>query len=388
MLLKSLKLKNVLSFGGDVPALDLGALNVLVGPNGAGKSNLLDVIAFLRALPKDLEAFLRKMGGTGEWTWKGVQDDPFESATVEAEARIRKDWRGEVTVLYGADIMENWLYDEQVLLNTSSDPEGAPKTLFSWIDEQPTLWVDGEKRIVEKDDFRGLHSVLSLIRDPVTYPEITALASAFSRIRLYRDWPFGRTGILRQPARTDYPNDFLDEDFSNLALVLNSFRSKPAVKRQVQLYLGRLAERFDDFDVRVEGTTVQLFLQEGDWIVPVSRLSDGTLRYLCLLAILLHPEPPPLVCIEEPELGFHPDLMPTLAELLLDASSRTQLIVTTHSDLLLDAFTEHPEVLVVCEKIEGSTRMKRLEPAAMSEWLKEYSLGRLWRTGEIGGNRW
>ena len=112
------------------------------------------------------------------------------------------------------------------------------------------------------------------------------------------------------------------------------------------------------------------------------------MRYLCLLAILLHPEPPSLIGIEEPELGLHPDLLPGLADLLVEASERTQLIVTTHSDVLVDALTERPESVVVCEKNDGQTEMRRLDKADLDKWLKEYRLGDLWTSGELGGNRW
>ena len=117
-------------------------------------------------------------------------------------------------------------------------------------------------------------------------------------------------------------------------------------------------------------------------------LSDGTLRYLCLLAILCDPTPPPLICIEEPELGLHPDILPKIADLLVEASSRTQLIVTTHSDILVDAMTERPEVVLVCEKHEGQTQIKRLSTDDLSIWLAKYRLGELWTRGELGGTRW
>jgi len=121
--------------------------------------------------------------------------------------------------------------------------------------------------------------------------------------------------------------------------------------------------------------------------IPANRLSDGTLRWLALLTILLHPAPPPVVCLEEPELGLHPDAIRLLGELLIEASKRTQLIVTTHSDSLVDQFTKIPEAVVVFEKQEGSTVLKRLNGKQLSSWLERYSLGQLWRTGEIGGNR-
>lgn len=133
---------------------------------------------------------------------------------------------------------------------------------------------------------------------------------------------------------------------------------------------------------------MQLLMTEREYSIPATRLSDGTLRYLCLLAILCHPKPPPLVCIEEPELGLHPDVLPDLAKLMLSASERCQLIVTTHSDILVDALTETPESVIVCEKQDGRTRMQRLDSKELTQWLDRYRLGELWLKGEIGGMRW
>lgn len=152
--------------------------------------------------------------------------------------------------------------------------------------------------------------------------------------------------------------------------------------------LASLYEGIDDFDVKIEGGTIQVFLHEGDITIPATRLSDGTLRYLCLLAILCDPDPPPLVCIEEPELGLHPDVLPTLADLMKAASQRTQLIVTTHSDILVDAMSDQPESVLVVEKVDGNTRIERLSNAKLEPWLEKYRLGQLWTRGEIGGTRW
>src|SRR5208283_5302185 len=152
--------------------------------------------------------------------------------------------------------------------------------------------------------------------------------------------------------------------------------------------LKSLYPEIQDFNVQVEAGRVQLFLEEGNYSIPATRLSDGTLRYLCLLAILCDPEPPPLVCIEEPELGLHPDILPKLADRLVDASQRTQLIVTTHSDILVDAMSERPEAVIICEKHSGQTTMERLDKKMLSAWLQQYRLGELWTRGELGGTRW
>jgi predicted ATPase len=80
--------------------------------------------------------------------------------------------------------------------------------------------------------------------------------------------------------------------------------------------------------------------------------------------------------------------MPKLAGLLRDAAVRTQLVVTTHSDPLVDALSNTPESVVVCGKVGASTTLQRLEREKLGEWLKTFSLGSLWTRGQIGGTRW
>ena len=92
--------------------------------------------------------------------------------------------------------------------------------------------------------------------------------------------------------------------------------------------------------------------------------------------------------MEAPELGLHPDLLPTLSDLMLDASKRSQLVVTTHSDILVDTLIDQPESVVICEKHDGETEMRRLNKADLSKQLDDYGLGDLWTSGELGGNRW
>ena len=182
-------------------------------------------------------------------------------------------------------------------------------------------------------------------------------------------------------------SDFLNRDGSNLALVLSNFSGEN--KRHLVSALQKLYDGIVDISCRVTRGTVALFLEEvGDREIAATRLSDGTLRYLALLAILLHPEPPRLVAIEEPELGLHPDLLPTVSDLLRSASKRTQLVVTTHSDVLVDSLTDVPESVVVCEKHNGQTEMRRLDRNELATWLEKYRLGELWTSGELGGNRW
>ena len=213
------------------------------------------------------------------------------------------------------------------------------------------------------------------------------LKEQYGEIRLYRNWSFGPAAQVRRPSSAHDRTDFLIEGGANLPLVLSNFHG-PARRRFVEA----LRELFDgivDVACPVTGGTVALFLEERDGReIPASRLSDGTLRYLGLLAILLHPDPPPLIAIDEPDLGLHPDVVAKVAELLVDASTRTQIIVTTHSRMLIDALSDRPSSVVVCEEENGESRFERLDGKRLQAWLDDYSLGELWGSGELGGNRW
>jgi predicted ATPase len=248
---------------------------------------------------------------------------------------------------------------------------------------------EGGQRQLAQETIEPDRSILAQRRDPEAYPELAWLASNYERIRIYREWSFGRNSIFRSAQPPDGPSDGLEEDFSNLGLFLNRLKTRePKAAQSILEGLSILYAGIRDFNVGIEGGSVRVFLREGDWVIPAERLSDGTLRYLCLLAILCDPNPPPLICIEEPELGLHPDVITQLADQLIAASKRTQLIITTHSDILVDALSEQPESVVVCEKQRGATILQRLSKESLDAWLQKYRLGDLWISGELGGTRW
>jgi predicted ATPase len=291
-------------------------------------------------------------------------------------------------IVFGQDKHGFYLEDESIEFEAPSLGLSEPLSFYKYHDGKSIINVGGEERKLPRTTIDPDRSILAQRHDPETYPEISYLANVYETIRIYREWTFGRNTILREPQRADMRNDRLEEDFSNLGLILNKFQRTPRAKQRIIEALRDLYEGLTGFEVIIEGGTVQVFFTEGDFAIPATRLSDGTLRYLCLLAVLCDPEPPPLICIEEPELGLHPDMMPDIAELLVDASQRTQLIVTTHSDILVDAMTERPEAVLVCEKHNGMTGIRRLDSSNLQIWLEKYRLGELWISGEIGGKRW
>lgn len=388
-LLRQIKPCNLLSFGPDTPALELEGLNVFIGPNGSGKSNLIEALALMRATPippqatsnSDVRGVVRRGGGVQEWIWKGGQGRPASVELVVTYSRL-KPLRHHLA--FSGDEQGFRLVDERVDDGTDAG------FYYDYGNGYPMANVAGKTvgRKLATETVSPNVSILAQRRDPENYPEITYLAETYETWRIYREWTFGRNTVFREPQKADMRNDRLEEDFSNLGLFLSRLRKTPKAKRAILEGLRDLYDGLTDFEVIVEGGSVQVFFTEGDFSIPATRLSDGTLRYLCLLAILCDPTPPPLICIEEPELGLHPDILPKLADLLLEASTRTQIIVTTHSDILVDAMTEHPETVVVCEKHEGRTEMRRLKREDLAAWLDQYRLGQLWTKGQLGGTRW
>ena len=400
-LIQSINLKNFLSFGPDAGEIELKSLNVLIGPNASGKSNLIEAIGLLQASPVDLGLPIREGGGVMEWLWKGSKGNPTAEVNCTiyyAEGRVALRHRISFTMVgQHLELVDEAVEDEH---SDRARSEGV-RFYYRYQKGHPVIRAysrqkeKGNRRIrtgrrLRRDDLEINQSILSQRKDPDQYPEITYLGNQYSKIRLYREWNIGRYTPPRLPQKADLPGDFLIEDASNLGLVLNNLEHKGEVWNLLLERLKQFHEPIKNISTKIEGGAVQVFLHENGLHqpIPATRLSDGTLRYLCLLSILCHPSPPPLVCIEEPELGLHPDILPTLAELLMDASQRTQLIVTTQSDILVDALSETPETVLVCEKYDASTAMKRLQKEGLSEWLKKYSLGELWRMGEIGGKRW
>jgi predicted ATPase len=368
MLIHEIKLSNFLSFGASSNALPLGPLNVVIGPNGSGKSNLLESLELLKSAPDQLLKPIREGGGVRDWLWNGGKGNVV--ASLEVVVDYPKGPQKLRYMLSFTEVSQRFeISDEKVENEKPADKHPQAYFYYHFDRGHPTLNVGGKKRTLQKEDVDLEKSILSQRRDPDQYPEITYLGQALAKIRLYREWRFGRYTAPRLPQKADLPNDMLESDASNLGLVLNRLSGDPIVEGRVLQALRALYDGIDDYHVQIEGGTVQVFFHEGRFKIPATRLSDGTLRYLCLLAILCHPIPPPLVCIEEPELGLHPDILPMLADLLKETSERCQVIVTTHSDVLVDAMTDRPEAVLICEKSPEGTVMRRLNADDLKPWL-------------------
>ncbi|MBI2301241.1 MAG: AAA family ATPase [Armatimonadetes bacterium] len=395
-LIHSLRLRNLLSFGPDAEQFELGPLNVLIGPNGSGKSNLIEALRLLHAATGDLVRAALDGGGFGELVWKGSAGEPevdvvVDLPTPEPGLLLRHQFRlaGPMVrpALRSEELMRLWDGHDPVQVYHSLDGVATVMIRDSGPRQHAVLGSD-DREPYTPTELRAGQSILSQWGPVGLSPEIDLLFKRYSGIYVFDDWSLGRGSPVRRPVDAAADNTFLARDGSNLAMVVNALDQSSAVHRQLLDDLQRFSPRIVDFRTKTEGGTIQLFFEEEALreSVPAARASHGTLRFFCLLTILRHPHPPPLIGLEEPEIGLHPDILPWLGELLVEASERTQLVVTTHSDALLTRLD--PAHVLVTERDEAGTRLRRLERDALSEWLAEYTLGDLWRMGELGGNRW
>ena len=393
MLIERLQVKGLLSFGPDGIDLPLEPLNVIIGPNGSGKSNLLKVLGLLKAAPDNLSQGAMETGYVGDWFWQPHRDD--HKAMIDVITAPRGSLTGTIRHLLAISPT-----DGHFKVNREEvSPEG--KSSSSWAvqqDSSGSIFLDYANAPTSGLELSSGQSLLSVrdwskLVDP-SYPaqsirgwDLFLLSSNYRNIRLHRNWIYGDLAPSRREQSADLSGYRLAEYSDNLASVLSNLSGSS--RDDLTKYLRRFYEGIVGVSASASDGKVSLLIEEsGGRLIPAARLSDGTLRYLSLLAILLDPDPPPLIGIEEPELGLHPDVIYDLAELLVEAATRTQLVVTTHSPTLIDALTDYPSSVVACEKYEGQTRFRRVSPESLASWIGDQGLGEAWAGGGIGGNRW
>lgn len=385
---ESITISNFLSFGPEHTTLELEDINVLVGANGAGKSNLIEAINVVRHAPGDLARLLRKGGGAREWLWKDEKGQPAERAQLEIVLGpgviATRPTRYQLS--FGTARNRLLILDERIEDAEPAPDHSKPYFYFGYENGAPMMnLASGGKRRLLRETIDDGKSILAQRRDPDFYPEITQLGDQLGRIRAYCDWSTGPRSPIRESCRVDVPSEALEEDLSNLPARILRLKSEPRVKRRLLELLRKVSPGFSDLEITHEGGTLQLYLFDGDRKIASQRVSDGTLRFLMLITVLIDPAPPPLLVLEEPEICLHADMFPTVRQLMLEASERTQLIVTTQSPTFLDAWTDHPSFVVVCEREEGVTTLQRL---AHDDIDTHKGLGGRWTRGEIGGTRW
>jgi len=338
--------------------LNLRALNVLIGANGAGKSNFISLFEMLNQMTrKNFQLFVPQKGGANALLHFGEKNT----------ARIT------LKLLF-----------EQNEYACSWAPTVDDRLVF---EEESCGSVNGNA-LARLESFGSGHQESKL---PDAVPSHHTLAAVLENLKSQRVYHFHDTSESAQMKKIGDINGnlFLRPDAGNLAAFLFRLQTThPEHYEAIRDTIRLVAPFFDDFILRPlpqNEHKIQLEWRErgSDYSFLAHHLSDGTLRFICLATLLLQPEPPSTVIIDEPELGLHPYAVHVLASLLRSAAERTQIVVCTQSVTLVDQFA--PEDLLIVERVDGATVIAPLEPERLSSWLEEYTLGELWEKNVIGG---
>jgi predicted ATPase len=355
--------------------IQLGPLNVLIGANGAGKSNFLSVFKLLNALTEqNLQTFVGRQGGASALLHYGPKRTPRLSFALDFHTDAGKN-------VYRADLVHV-----------------APDSLI-FADEAVEFHPTARKPRVY--DFHGGHRE-SLLSDTIgtkggAKDDVTRTAR-FVKYRLdrWRSYHFhdtSDTAAVKQHVSID-DNRYLRGDAGNLAAFLLMLRTAHAEHySQIRDTVRLVFPRFDDFVAepsRLNQKQILLTWREpgADYEFGPHQLSDGTLRFICLVTLLLqpfdHPNAPHTITLDEPELGLHPYAITVLASLLRDAAQQVQIVVSTQSASLLSAIDES-SVVVAVDRTGSSSTLRRPEAETMKAWLDDYTLGDIWEKGVLGG---
>ena len=389
--IQKLIINGLLSFGEETE-FEFGALNILVGPNGSGKSNLIDCVRIFRYVPFDIQEAFEK-SGFEDWLFNGI-DKRTGTAFLQSITNVPEILtKIHHQIKFGQPVKSRARLEE-IVFSPVSENEPVDFYFIGSYRSEAVLSTQGsgkrrKERKLDANEYDSFRSILSQIRDTGQYPEITRLANLYASFRIYSEWSFGRKSNLRESTPAGRSDTTLSESMDDLALALNSLE-KTAAHDKIRTLLQELKETYRDFVTRIIFGRVGLELVEAPFEIPLpaDRLSDGTLRFLALAAILFQPNPPPLICLEEPELGMHPDMIRMVAKMIVEAAAKTQLIVSTHSEYLLSALQDDFDVLFAFDNGLTGSVVRRFTKDEYKNWQEEHTLGELWTSGELGGNRW
>jgi predicted ATPase len=359
-----------------------GPLNVLIGVNGSGKSNLLHALKLLSdAAAGRLYESIRRAGGMVPLLWDG-QADQIEWKVRTGEFYVRGRELGPYTYELRLDQLGktgSYKIGHELLIDGQT-------TILSRTDTEGSYFADKSFEI----DLASLQSETLLSQRPFSsnyYDSVSNLYKYFLSWRIYHDIRVDQEAEMRRATVTRLERR-VDDDGQNLVSVLHTLYSNDRTFRDEIDSAMRAAfgPEFEELkfppaeDGRIQLRVHWRSLRRGQ---SAADLSDGMLRFLFLVTVLASPDPPPLIAIDEPEVGLHPSMLPIVAEHAIDAASRTQVILTTHSPEFLDAFTQYPESTTVVEWRDGKTELRPLSGRELSKWLEHYRLGQLWLSGEL-----
>ncbi|MFZ4727944.1 MAG: AAA family ATPase [Pseudanabaena sp.] len=368
--------------------LDLSPINVLIGANGSGKSNFISFFKLLHWMmrsPGQLQLFVGQSDGANSLLFDGA------AVTSQIEAELNFESKN-LNLGYTPNL--DYIFN---LSYAATDTFVFGRELYAWNDPDQGNIFD----LLTEDEFTDLkfknrYGVSSyesgykesrLINDSENKTITEEIYSSIQNIATYQFHDTSRTARFKQKWDID-DNQFLKEDAGNLApFLLRLKENEPRYYQRIVETLRQIVPFFADFVFSPIRNSVILQWQElgTDLVFSPHQASDGTLRAIALVTLLLQPPEslPDVLILDEPELGLHPYAINIIGSLINSVSNCCQVILATQSPLLVDCF--EPEDIIIVERNERESTFKRLVETDLEDWLEEYSLSELWNKNVIGG---
>lgn len=399
-MIKEIKITNFYSFNESIVELH-NCTNILIGVNGAGKSNFLKAVKLLKegvagiGLKKHI---FDNLGGFDNMFFKGVKrKEQSQSIIIEYKFDGKEITKGD----YGFRFTEDLIYILTISKSSSQSnfyihEKIINESRFTYLDFKNGIGHLTEKvgqnnktGLVKYDDYDPQELVLKEISDSDRYFALTTIKKAIKDILVYDYFDTTPKSPIRKPMLPSSDKK-LFPDGTNLPQILNTIKINHKQNyRKITEMLNEVNSNFSGFDFNFIGGNIELMLEESDLdsSIHVSNISDGTLRYLCLLSILCNPERGRFICIDEPEVGLHPDMILNIANAIKDASENSTIIISTHSENLLNSF-EIENVRVFDKDDNNATEITTYNKSQFEGWYEDFSLGQMWRQGDLGGVRY
>lgn len=372
-----------------------GKLNVIIGPNGSGKSNLLRALALLQqAANGELPQAVLNQGGIVPLLWDRKATEIGWSVKTDPPTQRWDPIRDALTYelrLRQLGTTSSYRIEYELLGKYFDVETGRRPQPFKLLERDPrhAVTFDFEQRSLaaHEGSVPDDQTLLSLIPGPFGNPMLIEFRDRLASWSIYHDLRVDQGAAVRQ-APVARLEKRVAPDGQNLIPVLHSlYTGNREFKRSVDSAMrAAFGEDFEELifppaaDQRVQ---LRIRWRSLNTEQSAADLSDGTIRFLMLLAILGSPDPGALIAIDEPEVGLHPSMFPIVAEFATEAAMRTQVILTSHSPQFLDAFGRDVPTTTVARSTEGESRLSVIDGDELRRWLQDYSLGSLYRSGEL-----
>lgn len=364
--------------------LELRRLNVLIGRNGSGKSNFL---SFFEIIGNGVRENLNQVITNEVRGFKYLKHlNASMNDVVSWEVAFASDHSG--TLFYhgrlGGRGVAGYAVQSEIL---SRPPNEGHETRYKYLEVRDGRIMlltnrDEEENTDAPEEF-SQELAISQIRNQARYPAIAEATGHMRNWTVFNGFGEKELKNVRSPQTLNVVNPLrLTPDGSNLVSVLWELANQPKYEETYDRLNDTMRSVFNDFKQfdlpLVAGAQASIAFRSQDLneSVPAVFMSDGQLRFLGLVILLLLPDSPDLILIDEPEIGMHPKMIDVFAELLKEASERTQIIVSTHSPQLINSID--PQDLLIVERDSGNTHIHRPDMVKLERWLERYQTGYLW----------